>query len=32
VDFTAFARAPLSGKGPNSLKVGVGSLALLGAS
>jgi hypothetical protein len=29
VDFTAFARAPLSGKGPNSLKVGVLSLAPL---
>jgi len=29
VDFTAHARAPLSGKGPNSPKVGVGSLAPL---
>jgi hypothetical protein len=29
VDFTAFARAPLSGKGPHSMKVGVLSLAPL---
>jgi hypothetical protein len=29
VDFTPHARAPLSGKGAESLKVGVGSLAPL---